>query len=216
MIRHLLWDWNGTLLDDVEACVGAINRMLDRRHLPCIDTPTYRQIFDFPVISYYAQLGFDLSAEDWNAVAIEFHEHYGELARTAPLRDGVAEVLETLGRLVDGMSVLSACEQTILERMLAERGIRDHFVHVSGLDNLHAASKLENGRRLLGALDLPPDEIMLIGDTNHDHEVAAELGIGCLLLAGGHQAESRLLASDLVLSPRDLLLLPGLRGTNEG
>lgn len=204
MIRHLIWDWNGTLLDDVEACVGAINRMLDRRRLPCIDTPTYRQIFDFPVISYYAQLGFDLEAEDWNAVAIEFHSHYGELARTATLRKGVTEVLATLGGLVDGMSILSACEQTILERMLAERGIRRYFGHVSGLDNLHAASKVENGRKLLAVLDLPPDEIVLIGDTNHDHEVAAALGIGCLLLAGGHQAESRLPATDLVHAPRDL------------
>jgi len=212
MIRHLIWDWNGTLLDDVEACVGAINRMLDRRHLPCIDTSTYRQIFDFPVISYYAQLGFDLDAEDWNAIAIEFHEHYGELARTATLRDGVADVLATLGSEVDGMSVLSACEQTILERMLAEHGIRNHFGHVSGLDNLHAASKLENGRHLLAKLDLPPDEIVLIGDTNHDHEVAAALGIGCLLLAGGHQAESRLLATDLVQSSRDLHTRLGVMG----
>lgn len=205
MIRHLIWDWNGTLLDDIEACVGAINRMLERRRLPCIDTPTYRRIFDFPVISYYAQLGFDLDAEDWNAVAIEFHENYGDLAHTATLREGVAEVLAALGDVMDGMSVLSACEQTILERMLAEHGIRQHFGHVSGLDNLHAASKLENGRRMLATLKLPPREIVLIGDTNHDHEVAAALGIGCLLLAGGHQAESRLLATDLVHSPRDLL-----------
>jgi len=205
MIRHLIWDWNGTLLDDVDACVGAINRMLDRRRLPCIDTPTYRRIFSFPVIRYYEQLGFDLASEDWDAVAVEFHEHYGELARTAPLRDGVAEVLETLGNTVDGMSVLSACEQAILERMLTERGIRGHFGHVSGLDNLHAASKLENGQRLLEILKLPPDEVVLIGDTNHDHDVATAIGIRCLLLAGGHQAESRLIAADLVHSPRDLL-----------
>ncbi len=212
MIRHLIWDWNGTLLDDVEACVGTINRMLDRRHLPCIDTRTYRQIFDFPVISYYTQLGFDLDTEDWNAVAIEFHEHYGELARTARLRDGVAEVLAALGDTMEGMSVLSACEQTILERMLAEHGIREHFGRVSGLDNLHATSKLENGRRLLAKLDLPPHEIVLIGDTNHDHEVAAALGIGCLLLSGGHQAESRLLATDLVHSARDLHARLGVMG----
>ena len=89
--------------------------------------------------------------------------------------------------------------------MLGEHGIRQHFGHVSGLDNLHAASKLENGRRMLATLALPPHEIVLIGDTNHDHEVAAALGIGCLLLADGHQAESRLLATDLVHSPRDLL-----------
>jgi len=200
MIRHIIWDWNGTLLDDVETCVGAINRMLECRDLPCIDTDTYRRIFDFPVISYYEQLGFDLGREDWDAVAVEFHTHYAELARTARLRDGVGEVLESLGAAIGGMSVLSACEQSILERMLTEHGIRQHFLQVSGLDNLHAASKLANGKRLLRVLNLAPEELVLIGDTNHDHEVATALGIRCLLLAGGHQAQSRLTATTVLPS----------------
>jgi phosphoglycolate phosphatase len=207
MVRHIIWDWNGTLLNDVEACVGAINRMLDVRQLPCIDTKTYRKIFDFPVISYYSQLGFDLEHEDWDAVAIEFHNHYGELAQSACLRDGVDASLDALGKTVDGMSILSACEQTILEQMLTDYGIRHHFSHVSGLDNLHAASKLDNGKRLIQDIGLPTDEIMLIGDTNHDHEVASALGVRCILLTGGHQDESRLQAETVIPALADLFPL---------
>jgi len=210
MIRHIIWDWNGTLLDDVDACVGAINRMLGPRHLPPVDTAAYRLIFDFPVKSYYARLGFNLDDEDWDQVAVEFHDHYGELARVSLLRDGITDVLTALHTAAVPMSVLSACESSILNRMLAERGIHDRFMHIRGLDNLHAASKLENGRALLREINLPPDDIMLIGDTNHDHDVASAIGVRCILLAGGHQHESRLQAADIVHTPQALLtrLLP--------
>lgn len=206
-IRHVIWDWNGTLLDDVEACVGAINRMLQPRKLPCIDTLTYRMIFDFPVKTYYERLGFDLAHENWDAVAAEFHNHYSLLARHAPLRQDIPEVLQRLSEATCAMSILSASESSILHRMLTERDIHHYFRHISGLDNLHAASKLENGRSLLQEINLPPDEIVLIGDTNHDYDVAEAMSISCLLLAGGHQHESRLLSAAIVATPRDLIPL---------
>ncbi len=205
MIKHILWDWNGTLLDDVEACVVAINRMLLRRRLPGIDVPAYRCIFDFPVRACYERLGFDLAAEDWNAVASEFHTHYAELAHAAPLRAGIADVLVAVAGAGIGMSVLSACETGILHRMLEQRGIHSRFTHISGLDNIDAVSKLDNGRRLLHALGLPPDAVLLVGDTNHDYHVAEALGIDCIMLAGGHQDESRLEAETILTSAGGLL-----------
>ncbi len=205
MLKHVIWDWNGTLLDDVDACVGAINRMLAPRHLPMIDRDMYRRVFDFPVIRYYERLGFNLAEEDWDAVAVEFHGHYGELARGARLRAGVADVLQGLSRAAIPMSVLSACETSILARMLSEHGIADRFVHVFGLDNLQAASKLDLGKVLVRDLALLPGEMVLIGDTNHDHDVAIALGIRCVLMTGGHQHEDRLRATEILPSPSDLL-----------
>lgn len=205
MIRHIIWDWNGTLLDDVDACVGTINRMLLARHLPLIDITIYRRTFDFPVKSYYERLGFDLASEDWDALAVEFHDCYGELAANTSLRDGIADVLNALRDADVPMSVLSACESTILHRMLTERGMNDYFQHICGVNNLHATSKLENGRDLLRVLDIPPTDIILIGDTNYDHDVATAIGSRCLLLAGGHQHESRLRAPHIIPSPHALL-----------
>jgi len=205
MPSHVVWDWNGTLLDDVYACVAAINRMLESRRLPVVDQESYRQIFDFPVKDYYRRLGFDMESEDWDAMAREFHTHYDEFAVDAGLRDGATETLAAISDRGIGMSVLSACEITTLERMLREQGIRHFFDHVFGLDNLYATSKLDQGKRLIGALAIAPEEIILVGDTNHDHDVARDLGIRCLLLAGGHQSESRLAAADLLAKPTDIL-----------
>ncbi len=210
MIEHVIWDWNGTLLDDVDACVGSINRMLPARGLPAVDSERYRRVFDFPVISYYVELGFDLDSERWDAVAVEFHEHYGELAKKSRLREGIREVLSRLHAAGVSMSVLSACENTILNRMLEEHGIAHFFGQVRGLDNLYASSKLETGRMHLRELNIPSGRIVLVGDTLHDVEVADALGIRCMLVGGGHQHEERLSAFALLNSPQELLsqLLP--------
>jgi phosphoglycolate phosphatase len=192
--RHVLWDWNGTLLDDVEACVAAVNRMLGTRGLPQIDTTQYRDVFDFPVQDYYRRLGFDLPSEDWDAMAHEFHGYYRETSRSAGLRAGSRRVLDGLRRDGVPMSVLSACEGRILRRMMQERGLDGLFEQVAGLDDLYAESKLDAGRRLLEALAEDPREVILVGDTTHDYDVASELGCECILVAGGHQAGWRLRA----------------------
>ena len=205
--RHIVWDWNGTLLNDVEACVRAANHMLARRSLQPLDTDRYRRIFGFPVRGYYAALGFDLAREDWDALAREFHDHYHAESRAVTLRDGIGAFLAEISARDVPMSILSASESSILTRMLREQGIEHHFQHVFGLSNLYAGSKMDLGRKLLDQLAIPPAQVLLVGDTIHDYEVACELECRCVLLAGGHQATDRLqqCGCDVLTSPAALL-----------
>ena len=191
-VKHIVWDWNGTLLDDVTACVDSVNDMLRPRGLPTLSESHYRRIFDFPVKRYYEQLGFDLVREDWDEMAQEFHRFYAQHARQCQLHAGVEKLMASLTAAGYGMSVLSASEHSILERMLGEHGLRAHFDHVHGLDNLYASSKLEQGRALVEKLQLQPCEVLLVGDTLHDRHVADELGWSCVLIAAGHQNHARL------------------------
>ena len=58
----VLWDWNGTLLDDVALCVDALNRLLRIYHYPQqYSLAQYREIFGFPIEDYYIRAGFDFS-----------------------------------------------------------------------------------------------------------------------------------------------------------
>ncbi len=189
---HVVWDWNGTLLDDAAACVEALNRMLARRGLAPTDLELYREHFTFPVREYYRTLGFDMDREDWDRMAREYHAHYAETSVAAPLQPGARTVLESLASGRIGMSVLSACEQCILDAMLRTHGLDGFFGHVAGLSDLYAASKLETGKRLMKRLGLNPAEVVIVGDTLHDHEVAKALRCRCVLVVGGHQSERRL------------------------
>jgi len=199
-ITHVVWDWNGTLLDDVSASVAAMNRMLARRNMAALQVDRYRDIFEFPVRRYYDALGFDFSREDWDALAREYHDEYEACAMASPLRAGTVDILHACRAAGLGMSVLSASELSILNRMMAERGVLELFQSVCGLSNLHAVSKLELGRKLLAETGVPAREVLFVGDTVHDYEVAQELHCPCLLLAGGHQSRRRLAACGAVVA----------------
>ena len=190
--RHIIWDWNGTLLDDVQACADAINILLARREMPAITLEQYLTVFDFPVRNYYLKLGFDFTRDRWDDVAVEYHKAYAQTSAASPLRHGTFTALNQLKARGIGISVLSACELRLLKRMMTQRGILDHFEHIYGLSDLFAHSKLDLGHALLKQASLSQADTLMVGDTTHDYEVAQALGIPCLLMSGGHQAESKL------------------------
>jgi len=198
---HIIWDWNGTLLNDVQACVDAINILLKAQKLPTISREQYLDVFDFPVRNYYLKLGFDFSKVDWNEVAKDYHKAYALTSVTSPLRKGTPAALATLQAKGIGMSILSACELKILKRMIAERHILPYFKHIYGLDDLYASSKIDLGHALFSNTGLKKKGALLIGDTTHDYEVAQAMGIPCLLLAGGHQSDHKLAALNCPMVP---------------
>ena len=192
MIRHIVWDWNGTLIDDVPACVRSLNDLLRRYGRRPVTCRQYRESFGFPVRDYYVRLGFDFERENWVKVAAEFHDFYRVHSRRVRLRRGARKALAALHRDGMAMSILSASETSILEEMVVRRGIRRFFSGLYGLSDLFAGSKVEAGRQLLAGIKVEPDELLLVGDTAHDCEVAAALGCSCVLVRGGHQSDTRI------------------------
>ena len=192
--RHIVWDWNGTLLDDVQASVNTINKLLAARALPPTDIDRYRELFGFPVRNYYTAIGFRLENENWDLLARTYHDIY--LADPSiRLHDEAVPVLRFCREAGLGLSVLSAAEQSILSRMLEDAGVTAWFDFIHGVDNLHGHSKVETGRQLIRRIPCPPAQVLFVGDTLHDHEVAVELGCHCVLISQGHQSHARLLAA---------------------
>ena len=94
MIDRVIWDWNGTLLNDVNLNCALMNRMLRRRGMPVIpDLDHYRRIFQFPIREYYRAAGFDFRKESYEALAAEYLAEYPEESLRCPLAKGAAEAL---------------------------------------------------------------------------------------------------------------------------
>ena len=190
----IIWDWNGTLFDDVDWCVACMNTMLRRRGLPVLaSADAYRQIFGFPVIDYYRRAGLDLDDEPFASLAAEFMGLY----RAVDGHTGLFPQAESL--LADCRSaglhqvILSASEQTDLARQTGLFGIAPYFDQILGISDIYAASKTDLGRAYIERTR--PDSAVLIGDTTHDKEVADALGADCILVAAGHQTRAILGAS---------------------
>jgi len=193
--KHIIWDWNGTLLNDRWLCVDIMNRMLKKRKLPAITETTYQQVFNFPVKHYYVRLGFDFEREPFERVTVEFIDDYQNRWPECELQPGAEQVLAHYGKLGFGQSVLSAMHQELLERMIGHFGIDRNFASLLGLDDHYADGKIENGRRHIRELMLNPHDVLFVGDTLHDFEVARAIGVDCVLLASGHHSRERLAAT---------------------
>ncbi|HPR31944.1 MAG TPA: HAD family hydrolase [Prolixibacteraceae bacterium] len=192
-IRTILWDWNGTLLNDTDICVASINELLQERNLPTLSREEYLQVFDFPVIKYYQSIGFDFRKEPFEIPAQRYIERYHARLPESRLHSGAIAALTYFRKKNYQQLLLSASEMKNLETAIAHFHLRDFFDDIAGLDNIFAHSKSEIGLSLLKKSNLDPSCVCLIGDTLHDREVADAIGCRCLLIGNGHQAYGRLI-----------------------
>lgn len=188
---HIIWDFNGTIFDDLAPSVESTNKMLRERGIPEFESmDAYRRVFGFPVKSYYERIGFDFSVTPYDELAIEWVELYLKNTKNSGLMPGVAEALEDFKRIGLTQVVISACESKMLNAQLKQLGVHHYFDEIVGLDDIHAGGKSalakewrERNRDAKAAF---------IGDTIHDAEVAEIADSDCYLYLGGHQDRERL------------------------
>ncbi len=190
---EIIWDWNGTLFDDVSTGPAILNRMLAKREKPPLrDLDHYREIFQFPVENYYRAAGLDFSSESFESMAADYIALYPMESQNCGLAEGAKEALEAFRQAGFRQNILSASEQGLLESQLKKFSIEGYFSHVIGQKDGYAVGKTERGLQWLREEGIPPEDCVLIGDTDHDAQTAKKLGCRCVLLACGHQSRERL------------------------
>ncbi|MEZ5103782.1 MAG: HAD hydrolase-like protein [Draconibacterium sp.] len=209
-LKSIIWDWNGTLLNDLDFCISTINVLLKKRELPLLNHYSYKEVFSFPVKDYYQAVGFDFSKEDFAIPAQEFIDLYDGGVNGCTLHNSAIEVLEYFQKQGIRQFVLSAMRQTMLEKTLKQNNIFNFFEGVAGLNDHYAFSKIERGKQLLAEFEIEKQNAWMVGDTIHDFEVASELGTQCILIADGHQSEERLkqTGAPIILSLKNMVDFP--------
>jgi len=199
--KYLIWDWNGTLFNDVILGVEIINKLLNLNNLPLITYKQYRNIFTFPVSDYYKKAGFDFEKVSFEVLGKMFMDEYESRKYEMNLFEGARELLHFVKEKGIKQSVLSAYKQDTLLEVLQHYGIKDFFENISGLDNIYAGSKEQIGLELRKKIKLKKEKILLIGDTLHDADVAKTIDVDCVLISNGHQSPEKLsLNGNTVLS----------------
>lgn len=202
VVKAIVWDWNGTLLDDIAASLSAMNKMLARRQLPLLSQERYREIFAFPVRDYYQEAGLFFDEEEWDAIAMEFIENYSILLPGCGIHSGANQIISYLKTRGYQQFILSAMQQQMLLASVGACLDVNFFESINGLNDHYAHSKEENALLLVSGSGLQANELLMIGDTLHDYEVAKSAGMQSILFSGGHHAAHRLQASGTLVIDR--------------
>ena len=188
----VVWDFNGTLIDDLDLVVRSVNRQLEKRNLPSLTADAYRDVFGFPVQDYYRRIGVTFESETMADLSAAFFAEYAPALKDCPLHDGALDTLRQVKARGLRQFVLSAMEEGMLRSMIDHFGIPRFFTGAYGLAHQKGDSKVSRGRELQQDFGIDPRTALLIGDTAHDAEVAQALGMSVLLVSTGHQSTERL------------------------
>ena len=192
MVKTIIWDWNGTLLDDLDLSLHAVNILLEERNLPKLSAERYKDIFGFPVVNYYAKAGFDFEKEPFEVPAKKYIKLYAAGASELKLFPDVIDTLNFFKEKNYRQIVLSAMKDDNLKLMINDRKISHFFDGIFGIKDNYAREKVTLGKQVVEKLGLNPSECLMIGDTLHDAEVAEQCGFNCILFSGGHVSKQRL------------------------
>ena len=190
--KHIIWDWNGTILNDVDYVVEIMNTILHECEMNLITKEKYKQIFEFPVRRYYDALGFDYKKWPFEKLCQDFVARYMKNISNCLPFEHVLPVLAEVSKSNRTQSVLSATDQVSLDIMIKHYKFEDMFNYTFGIKDKFAASKIDRGIQLMKSVGVSKEETLMIGDTLHDQEVGEELGIDVLLLDHGHQCGDKL------------------------
>jgi phosphoglycolate phosphatase len=179
----ILFDWNGTLLNDLHRGYETVSALLSKHQLPNLSLEEYRNEFCFPIPKFYQKLGFNLNSfEELTSDFIHLY-HQDPLPQIFPEVENILKKCQHIAQL----GILSAYNQNRLLEYVKKVGLNDYFDFIIGIEDDHAIGKSHRMREFIANTSIKPEKILLLGDTLHDAEVAIENGIHCHLIANGHQ-----------------------------
>jgi phosphoglycolate phosphatase len=212
---YVLWDWNGTLLDDVQTAVDVNNDIFPRFGFPPPGSlKDYHRLFRFPVREYYRDLG--VNDEIFPAVANAWAEGYREKSKGCQLQKHALEALDAFHQAGFHQAILSASKEAYLHEQIARYPIGGYFQAALGLTHIYATSKVDIAKNFLKNHHVDPRQSVFLGDTLHDAEVAEAIGCDCILIARGHQPRETLLHANVPVfedleKAKEYVLAQGLR-----
>lgn len=188
---HIIWDWNGTLLNDLSASLTSVNDMLDLRGLPRIDADFYKECIGVPIRKFYDRV-FDMEKEDYSVIIKQYNEGYLLHLADCGLTDGAEKAIEFFRSCGMHQAVVSSSNNDQLCANISKYGLEGCFDAVLGSADFYAGSKIERAKNYLEKTDGKSGRILVVGDLEHDADMAKELGADCVLLTSGHEHISRL------------------------
>ena len=193
-----VFDWNSTLFDDFPATFVATNDCLAFFDVPPISEESLREKFTFPLIHFYEKAGVPVDEYLKNTPALSdiFHTKYNALKTQCGLMAGTIEALEFCKQHNMRSIILSNYNQEPLEDDVARLGVEPYFETISGNQDPEAitsgTNKLERLESYMTAHGFEAQNTFIIGDSHEEPQLARQLSILGISMAGGLLSARRL------------------------
>ena len=189
MEKHIFFDFNGTIINDVDLCLDLLNQILTKQNKRNLSMKEYKNVFTFPIKDYYIAAGVDFNIESYESLAKWFIKVYQPLSMECGLYEGIVDTFKYLKDKGYNLYILSASEKNNLLEQCQNYDIVKYFIDILGIDNIHAASKVNIAIDYMKEHNINGEDVLFIGDTLHDLEVAEAMGAKCKLVSCGHQSK---------------------------
>ncbi|MEH1099999.1 HAD family hydrolase [Micromonospora sp. CPCC 205561] len=192
--NHLVWDWNGTLFNDLSLVVASTNVAIASVGGPTVTADEHRVRFRRPVADYYAELlGRAVDDDAFGRLDRIFHDAYRTGLTTCQLAQ---DATVAMAAWPGSQSLLSMWFHEELVPTVWTYGLAGHFVRVDGLRaSVGGDRKAESLRRHLAELGVDGRDVVLIGDSVDDADAAVSVGGRAVLYTGGFTDPARLRAA---------------------
>ena len=185
--KNIIWDWNGTILNDAPVAFEATNILLQRLGYETITFDYYRDNVDTPIVNFYSKI-FDLNKHDMQMLDDEWGVLYNQLSDKIQLHAGVDVMLGNFADNNLNQIILSAFKTNEILKYARKFSVEHYFDDILGTQNIVMESKTARGRRYMQEHGFAPEQTLYIGDTVHDFDTASGLGVDCILFSGGQQS----------------------------
>lgn len=213
--NYVFWDWNGTIIDDLETNFSVINTLLLDRKKATISLPEYRKAFTFPIKEFYRRVGLPVDGEEYEQLVCDYWDLYKSKNKEIPLMTGVLDVLSILRKNNIKQYILSASNRRMVIEQISLYGLQNLFEDIIAPQDDYAEGKVELAKHWMSDNDILPSDIIMIGDTFHDFETAKSINIDCALVNKGHQDlndlvhESSMMMFDSIFELKDAIFTIG-------
>lgn len=187
-MKYIFLDFNGTVLNDVDLCLEILNTMLNEQGIKPVTLKQYKEVFTFPIEEYYKNVGFDFDKKSFADLAKDFIELYQKNSLVkAFIYDDVVKFIKKVNKEYN-VILCSASQIDNLLEQVDHFKIRNYFHDIIGLDNINAKSKKDLANNYIKNNNINANDVIFIGDTIHDFDVAQYCGAKSILVSTGHQS----------------------------
>ncbi len=203
MFRNLIFDWSGTLVDDLGPVIEATNAVLAKYNSPTLDRESFRRQFRLPYSEFYQELLPEVALEELEA---HFRPAFDLAESPVTVLPHTREKLDWCKTLGIRCFVLTSMDRDAFEKQLDEFDLRHHFEATYS----SVADKRELIHQILETHQLKREETAFVGDMTHDIETARHGGVASIAVLTGYNHPEILAAVRPDITVPDLAVLRSL------